>query len=99
MTCNYTNYLDKSPFIILIFLYLQDPQTAIPKGSLLAILLTSLSYLLMAVVAGCTVLRDATGNATDYINGSWPTCEPNGCKYGLMNNFQVITSVGSINDY
>lgn len=43
----------------------------------------------MAVVAGCTVLRDATGNVADYTNGSWPICEPNTCDYGLLNNFQV----------
>lgn len=43
----------------------------------------------MAIVAGSTVLRDATGNVTDYVNGSWPICEPKSCKYGLLNNFQV----------
>ncbi|XP_011171411.1 bumetanide-sensitive sodium-(potassium)-chloride cotransporter [Solenopsis invicta] len=44
---------------------LKDPQTAIPKGTLLAILLTSLSYLLMAIMIGGSVMRDATGNVTD----------------------------------
>lgn len=55
----------------------------------MSIIITSLSYLLMAIVAGCTVLRDATGNEADYINGTWPVCEPGWCKYGLLNNFQV----------
>ncbi|XP_024870405.1 bumetanide-sensitive sodium-(potassium)-chloride cotransporter [Temnothorax curvispinosus] len=44
---------------------LKDPQTAIPKGTLLAILLTSLSYLMMAIMVGGTVMRDASGNVTD----------------------------------
>ncbi|XP_018059118.1 PREDICTED: bumetanide-sensitive sodium-(potassium)-chloride cotransporter [Atta colombica] len=44
---------------------LKDPQTAIPKGTLLAIFLTSLSYLMMAIMVGGTVMRDATGNITD----------------------------------
>ncbi|KAH0951482.1 hypothetical protein HN011_002827 [Eciton burchellii] len=44
---------------------LKDPQTAIPKGTLLAILLTSLSYLVMAIMVGATVMRDASGNIND----------------------------------
>ncbi|KAL6255261.1 hypothetical protein P5V15_013599 [Pogonomyrmex californicus] len=44
---------------------LKDPQTAIPKGTLLAILLTSLSYLIMAIMVGGTVMRDASGNVAD----------------------------------
>lgn len=37
----------------------QDPQHAIPKGTLLAILITTMTYLAMAWMAGCCVLRDA----------------------------------------
>ncbi|XP_012217293.1 bumetanide-sensitive sodium-(potassium)-chloride cotransporter [Linepithema humile] len=54
---------------------LKDPQSAIPKGTLLAILLTSLSYLLMAIMVGGTVIRDASGNVNDLwetYNGSFP---------------------------
>nr|CAI5860667.1 unnamed protein product [Callosobruchus analis] len=75
---------------------LKDPQKAIPKGTILAILITALSYILMAVVAGCTVVRDATGNVSDYVNvtsENWPVCEPGECKYGLHNNFQVVELV------
>ncbi|CAH1967079.1 unnamed protein product [Acanthoscelides obtectus] len=75
---------------------LKDPQKAIPKGTILAILITSASYILMAVVAGCTVLRDATGNVSEYINVSaenWPVCQAGECKYGLHNNFQVVELV------
>ncbi|CAG9856533.1 unnamed protein product [Phyllotreta striolata] len=72
---------------------LKDPQVAIPKGTILAILLTSLSYILMAIVAGFTVMRDATGNVADYVNGSWPHCGVGECRYGLQNNFQVIELV------
>uniref|UniRef100_A0A6P7F146 Bumetanide-sensitive sodium-(Potassium)-chloride cotransporter n=1 Tax=Diabrotica virgifera virgifera TaxID=50390 RepID=A0A6P7F146_DIAVI len=72
---------------------LKDPSSSIPKGTLLSILITSITYILMAVIAGCTVLRDATGNITDYANGSWPLCHPGECKYGLHNNFQVVELV------
>ncbi|XP_020283580.1 bumetanide-sensitive sodium-(potassium)-chloride cotransporter [Pseudomyrmex gracilis] len=44
---------------------LKDPQTSIPKGTLLAIVCTSLSYLIMAIMVGWTVTRDASGNVTD----------------------------------
>ncbi|XP_014216505.1 bumetanide-sensitive sodium-(potassium)-chloride cotransporter isoform X2 [Copidosoma floridanum] len=44
---------------------LKDPQSAIPKGTLLAILITTCSYLLMAVMVGATVMRDASGDVSD----------------------------------
>ncbi|XP_057664509.1 bumetanide-sensitive sodium-(potassium)-chloride cotransporter isoform X1 [Diorhabda carinulata] len=72
---------------------LKDPQSSIPKGTLLAILVTSSTYILMSIVAGCTVLRDASGNITDYVNGSWPVCLPGNCTYGLQNDFQVVELV------
>ncbi|XP_066244709.1 bumetanide-sensitive sodium-(potassium)-chloride cotransporter [Euwallacea similis] len=68
---------------------LKDPQNAIPKGTLLAILITTTSYLVMVIFAGCTVLRDASGDVTDLINGNLSWCKPN-CTYGLQNNFQII---------
>lgn len=50
----------------------------------------------MAIVTGSTVLRDATGDVTDYANGSWPVCEPKTCEYGLLNNFQVNMNYNEI---
>ncbi|XP_026672114.1 bumetanide-sensitive sodium-(potassium)-chloride cotransporter [Ceratina calcarata] len=44
---------------------LKDPQTAIPKGTLLAIFLTTISYLLMALMVGASVMRDASGDVND----------------------------------
>lgn len=80
---NHTNFLLKS----------------IPKGTLWAIFLTTLSYLGMAVMAGSIVSRDATGNITDYYAGTHLDCrDDNGtsirqCDYGLLNSFQVIELV------
>uniref|UniRef100_A0A8C9SXY2 Solute carrier family 12 member 1 n=1 Tax=Scleropages formosus TaxID=113540 RepID=A0A8C9SXY2_SCLFO len=84
---------------------LKDPQAAIPKGTLLAIFITGVTYL--AVAISSTVVRDATGNVNDTItyhvicNGSaacqlgynFSSCATETCKYGLMNNFQVMTMV------
>ena len=47
---------------------LKDPQTAIPKGTLLAILLTTISYLFMALMVGGSVSRDASGDVNDLWN-------------------------------
>ncbi|XP_027568359.1 solute carrier family 12 member 2 isoform X1 [Pipra filicauda] len=85
---------------------LADPQSAIPKGTLLAILITTLVYVGIAVSVGSCVVRDATGNINDTIvteltnctaaacklNYDFSSCQT-GCPYGLMNNFQVMSMV------
>uniref|UniRef100_A0A452UQZ2 Solute carrier family 12 member 2 n=1 Tax=Ursus maritimus TaxID=29073 RepID=A0A452UQZ2_URSMA len=86
---------------------LADPQSAIPKGTLLAILITTVVYIGIAVSVGSCVVRDATGNVNDTIvteltnctsaacklNFDFSSCESNPCYYGLMNNFQVMSMV------
>uniref|UniRef100_A0A2K5L5J1 Solute carrier family 12 member 2 n=1 Tax=Cercocebus atys TaxID=9531 RepID=A0A2K5L5J1_CERAT len=86
---------------------LADPQSAIPKGTLLAILITTLVYVGIAVSVGSCVVRDATGNVNDTIvteltnctsaacklNFDFSSCESSPCSYGLMNNFQVMSMV------
>jgi hypothetical protein len=48
---------------------LADPQYSIPKGTLLAIFVTTISYLAFALISGACVLREATGNfeVPDYL--------------------------------
>ncbi|RXN16426.1 solute carrier family 12 member 1 [Labeo rohita] len=86
---------------------LKDPQAALPKGTLLAIFITGITYLGIALVVSVTVVRDATGNRNDTIvPGSscnfssacdlgydFSICQTTKCNYGLMNNFQVMTLV------
>ncbi|KAL1139743.1 hypothetical protein AAG570_006721 [Ranatra chinensis] len=75
---------------------LRDPQVAIPKGTIISVLLTTFSYVLMAIVAGATVVRDASGNVTDYINGTFTNCSGEvTCEYGLQNSFQVMELVSA----
>uniref|UniRef100_A0AAR2LR03 Solute carrier family 12 member 10, tandem duplicate 1 n=1 Tax=Pygocentrus nattereri TaxID=42514 RepID=A0AAR2LR03_PYGNA len=88
---------------------LKDPQTAIPKGTIMAIFSTTMSYLLISITAGACVLRDASGNLNDSlpVNYSGP-CEGLGCKlgwnftkceqsqscsFGLSNSFQVLNLI------
>lgn len=72
---------------------LKDPEGAIPKGTLLSILITSISYLLMAFMAGACVARDATGNVEDLINGTFRNCTDKKCEWGLQNSFTVMELV------
>ncbi|XP_060115837.1 solute carrier family 12 member 1 [Heteronotia binoei] len=86
---------------------LEDPQGAIPKGTMLAILITTIAYVGVAICAAACVVRDATGNVNDTVvsgmncNGSsacalgydFSSCKTQTCGYGLMNNFQVMSMV------
>ncbi|GFS78210.1 solute carrier family 12 member 2 [Nephila pilipes] len=80
---------------------LKDPQTAIPKGTLLAILITTVSYILFVVVAGSTVLLDSNGNDTFVKDRAWDllsNCtlgEDGKCMYGLLNDYQVMEMVSA----
>ncbi|MBN3277007.1 S12A1 protein, partial [Polyodon spathula] len=86
---------------------LEDPQAAIPKGTMLAIFITTITYLAVGICVSATVVRDATGCLNDTItpgmtcNGSaacslgydFSSCKTEYCDFGLMNNFQVMSMV------
>uniref|UniRef100_A0A3B3WR56 Solute carrier family 12 member 2 n=1 Tax=Poecilia mexicana TaxID=48701 RepID=A0A3B3WR56_9TELE len=85
---------------------LADPQSAIPIGTLLAILVTGLTYVAVAVSAGSCIVRDATGDHNDTVSDTvnctdaactlgydFSICKEGGCQYGLMNDFQVMSLV------
>ncbi|GIX82292.1 solute carrier family 12 member 2 [Caerostris extrusa] len=80
---------------------LKDPQTAIPKGTLLAIFITTLSYILFVVVSGSIVLLDSNGIVDFVSNGTLEyltNCtfgEKNKCEYGLLNDYQVMEMVSA----
>nr|CAH0110941.1 unnamed protein product [Daphnia galeata] len=73
---------------------LKDPQNAIPKGTMLAIVITSLTYIGFAIICGATMMRQATGNIEDLYNGTLTNCTE-GCDWGLQNSFQVIELVSA----
>ena len=76
---------------------LQDPSSAIPLGTLLAILITFLSYISYAFMMGGCVLRTASGNVTEYLQvkgepedwRAFSNCTERSCLYGLHNDSQV----------
>ncbi|XP_071381041.1 solute carrier family 12 member 2 isoform X4 [Centroberyx affinis] len=85
---------------------LADPQSAIPKGTLLAILITGITYVAVAFSTGACIVRDATGDHNDTVSDTvnctdaactlgydFSICREGGCQYGLMNDFQVMSLV------
>lgn len=54
---------------------LKDAASAIPKGTNIAVAFSMFSYAVFAMFAGGGALRDASGNVSDIINGTFiPTC-------------------------
>ena len=66
----------------------------------MAIGITSFSYILFAIIAGATVLRDATGlsyqyNGTGSVSDWIELCSQTECEWGLHNSYQVMTLVSA----
>ncbi|KAG5270643.1 hypothetical protein AALO_G00194950 [Alosa alosa] len=85
---------------------LKNPNSALPKGTLLAIFITGITYLLVALCVAATTVREATGLNSTITEGTpcnysvacdfgydFSICETESCPFGLMNNFQVMTMV------
>lgn len=49
---------------------LKAPASSIPKGTLLSLLISMVTYALFVVFAGASALRDATGNVADLSNNT-----------------------------
>lgn len=69
---------------------LKDPATAIPKGTLLALLISAVSYITFVFFAGGAAIRDASGNLTDLVNGTFVSCTIESCPYGLHNDYTAM---------
>lgn len=76
---------------------LKDVHKAIPKGTLLAILISTLVYIMLAWFVGGCVEREALGFVQEVLqnttNETLASCLEQECKYGLLNNFQVMEEV------
>uniref|UniRef100_A0A8C6VT88 Solute carrier family 12 member 10, tandem duplicate 1 n=3 Tax=Nothobranchius furzeri TaxID=105023 RepID=A0A8C6VT88_NOTFU len=91
---------------------LKDPNTAIPKGTLMSILFTTAGYVMIVVTSGACVLRDASGNVSDIITGNntdgcvglacslgwnFTHCsQSQTCLNGLANTSQVLAQVSAV---
>ncbi|OPJ78124.1 solute carrier family 12 member 3 isoform B [Patagioenas fasciata monilis] len=87
---------------------LKDPAVAIPKGTLMAIFWTTMSYLALSATIGACVVRDASGSLNDSVAVGSPGCEGlacafgwnftacaqrQSCRYGLSNYYQSMSMV------
>lgn len=65
---------------------LKDPASSIPMGTLLALLISMISYVTFVFFAGAAALRDAGG----LVNNTIVYCVPGvNCTYGLHNSYSV----------
>lgn len=92
------------PFLILLphvplFITSQNPQTAIPKGTFLAIAITTVVYLVMAWAVGFVVIRNAPGEAQDFFGDLVNTTNQclNGSTVAL--NFTVDETACGVEPY
>lgn len=78
---------------------LADPQVSIPKGTYLAIIVTTLSYIFFAFVSGSVTLREANGippiNITVADIRNCTLAEDGECEYGLLYDSQVMELVSA----
>ncbi|KAK0137314.1 Solute carrier family 12 member 3 [Merluccius polli] len=82
---------------------LKDPMMAIPKGTLLAIFWTTISYLIISATIGACVVRDASGLLNDTVAGSsgnGSSCVGLACTYGwdfsgCVTNNSCIYGIGN----
>ncbi|XP_007945504.1 solute carrier family 12 member 3 [Orycteropus afer afer] len=87
---------------------LKDPEVAIPKGTLMAIFWTTVSYLAISATIGSCVVRDASGDLNDTVTPGAGPCEglacgygwnftecsqQHSCHYGLINYYQTMSMV------
>ncbi|XP_030646656.1 solute carrier family 12 member 3 [Chanos chanos] len=88
---------------------LKDPNVAIPRGTMLAIFWTTVSYLIICATIGSCVVRDASGDLNDTLvladnadclglgcNYGWDFSEcirNKTCPFGLSNNYQTMSMV------
>ncbi|KAK9958911.1 hypothetical protein ABG768_011009 [Culter alburnus] len=90
---------------------LKDPNVAIPRGTMLAIFWTTMSYLIISATIGSCVLRDASGDVNDTLSSLSGECLGLGCSYGwnfsecitnktcphgLSNNYQTMSMVSAV---
>lgn len=75
---------------------LKDVHKAVPKGTLLAILISTLVYVMLAWFVGACVEREALGLVHDAVNATNETlvsCATQECQHGLLNDFQVMEAI------
>ncbi|KAK5649405.1 hypothetical protein RI129_000434 [Pyrocoelia pectoralis] len=75
---------------------LKDPASSIPKGTLLALLISMISYATFVLFAGAAAMRDASGSVIDLANNTLTSCVSDfSCNFGLFNSYSVMQLMSS----
>ncbi|CAG0892929.1 unnamed protein product [Darwinula stevensoni] len=81
---------------------LKDPSSAIPKGTLAAVVLTYLSYIGYGVMLGGSAVREASGEISeldktlvDVLQSDAFNCTLRSCKWGLQNSNQMMAAASA----
>ncbi|CAI6364618.1 unnamed protein product [Macrosiphum euphorbiae] len=72
---------------------LKDSTSAIPKGTILSIFITITMYIVLIVALGSVQLREASGNETEFQNGSYLDCSFKNCTEGLYKDANMMQSI------
>ncbi|XP_050520079.1 bumetanide-sensitive sodium-(potassium)-chloride cotransporter-like isoform X2 [Daktulosphaira vitifoliae] len=75
---------------------LKDPSASIPKGTLLSIFITIMSYIMLVLVIGSVHLREASGIPEELFNGTYLNCSTSlvpACKEGLYSNVKLMQTI------
>lgn len=68
---------------------LKDPGSSIPKGTLLALLISAITYAAFVVFAGASAVRDASGNIADLVNGTLVNVDPS-CRVDSVRHLKLL---------
>ncbi|XKL68875.1 hypothetical protein PGB90_006644 [Kerria lacca] len=71
---------------------LKDPSSSIPKGTLLSLLISMLSYIGVVFFSGIAAIRDTNGNMS-IARGNMTLeeyCGKSGCEFGLHNDYTIM---------
>lgn len=60
---------------------------------MLALLISMISYAVFVFVAGASALRDASGDITEFYNGTYTNCTGRECDFGMSNSYTVSSQI------
>ncbi|EEB16309.1 sodium-potassium-chloride cotransporter, putative [Pediculus humanus corporis] len=74
---------------------LKNPAFSIPNGTMLAVVISMISYAIFVFVAGASTSRDASGIVSELATGQFTNCFNRTCEFGLHNSYTVMQMVSS----
>ncbi|KAK6631514.1 hypothetical protein RUM44_006041 [Polyplax serrata] len=74
---------------------LKNPAFSIPNGTMLAVVVSMISYAIFVFVAGASAYRDASGIVGELATGQFTNCTYRQCEFGLHNSYTVMQLVSS----